>query len=62
MAMGGLASALVSVFHNGTAMPMIGVMVVCILGALVVLLAGRSQMKSTESEPGFEDEDSTVVI
>ena len=61
MGMGGLVSALVSVFHNGTAMPMIGVMVACILTGLGILLAGQSQLKSIDSEPGF-DEDSTVIV
>ncbi len=54
MMMGGLASALVSVFHDGTSMPMIGVMVFCILGGLVILLVGRSIMKFTADEPDLE--------
>jgi DHA1 family bicyclomycin/chloramphenicol resistance-like MFS transporter len=45
MGMGGVASALVSLFHNGTAMPMVSVMVSCILCGLLFLLVGRSLIK-----------------
>jgi MFS transporter, DHA1 family, multidrug resistance protein len=41
MAMGGLASALVSALHNHTAMPMIGVMAGCSASGLLFLIAGR---------------------
>ncbi len=37
MAIGGLVTALVSVFHDGTAMPMVVLMAVCILGGLFIL-------------------------
>lgn len=55
MAMGGLASALVSVFHNGTSMPMVGVMVCCIFCGLVILLIGGSAIKHTTGETGMEE-------
>jgi DHA1 family bicyclomycin/chloramphenicol resistance-like MFS transporter len=61
MAMGGLVSALVSVFHNGTAIPMVVVMVTCILTGLAVLLVGRSHMKTIESVPGFEEEATAIM-
>lgn len=61
MAMGGMVSALVSVFHNGTAMPMVGVMVACIFAGLILLLTGRSRMKISEAEPGFEEEATAVI-
>lgn len=61
MAMGGLASALVSVFHNGTAMPMIGVMFFCIVGGLMMLLIGRPRIKSPEAIPDGEDDTSLVL-
>jgi DHA1 family bicyclomycin/chloramphenicol resistance-like MFS transporter len=44
MGMGALASALVSLFHNGTAMPMIGVMVGCIIAGLLILMGGKLWM------------------
>ena len=55
MGMGGLVSALVSVFHNGTAMPMVGVMVGCSLVGFTILLAGRSRIKAVENEGVEED-------
>ena len=55
MGMGGLVSALVSVFHNGTAMPMVGVMVGCSLVGFAILLAGRSRIKTVENEGVEED-------
>jgi DHA1 family bicyclomycin/chloramphenicol resistance-like MFS transporter len=41
MGMGALVTALVSLFHNGTAMPMIGVMVGCIIVGLLILMGGK---------------------
>lgn len=56
MGIGGLVSALVSIFHNGTAMPMVGVMVGCILIGLVILAIGRPFVKPAVSEPGYEED------
>lgn len=41
MALGGIVSALVSIFHNGTAMPMVILMAACIIGAGLVLFANH---------------------
>jgi MFS transporter, DHA1 family, multidrug resistance protein len=60
MAMGGLVSALVSVFHNGSAMPMIGVMVGCTLTGLAILVLGRSRMKTHERETGLNNDAITI--
>ena len=51
MGMAGLVSALVSVLHNGTAIPMIGVMVGCVLAGLIILLAGKTRIKSINANP-----------
>ncbi len=40
MGMGGLVTALVSVLHNGTAIPMISVMVGCVFAGYAILLLG----------------------
>ncbi len=40
MGMGGVVSALVTLFHDGTAVPMVGVMAGCSFTGLVILLAG----------------------
>jgi DHA1 family bicyclomycin/chloramphenicol resistance-like MFS transporter len=61
MAMGGLVSALVSVFHNGTAMPMVGIMVGCILTGLMLLLMGRSIMGFPETDPEAEEEGTSII-
>jgi DHA1 family bicyclomycin/chloramphenicol resistance-like MFS transporter len=55
MGMGGVASALVSVFHNGTAMPMVAVMVFCILGGLISLLLGTAVLKAYPHEDAEDD-------
>lgn len=61
MAMGGLASALVSWFHDGTSLPMIGVMVFCIVGGLMMLLMGGPRIKSPEVTPDPEEDTSLVL-
>lgn len=58
MAIGGIVTGLVSLFHNGTAMPMIGVMVLCAVAGLLILLIGR-RMTRGGKEIGFEE---SVVI
>lgn len=60
MGMAGLVSALVSLLHNGTAMPMIGVMTGCVLVGFAVLMAGRSFVKSSFAKGGT-GEDAIVI-
>jgi DHA1 family bicyclomycin/chloramphenicol resistance-like MFS transporter len=54
MGMGGIVSALVSVFHNGTTMPMVGVMVACALTGFTILLVGREKIRSIQSKTSEE--------
>jgi len=54
MGMGGVVSALVSVFHNGTTMPMVGVMVGCTLVGFIILLAGREKIRLSEAQSSEE--------
>jgi DHA1 family bicyclomycin/chloramphenicol resistance-like MFS transporter len=61
MGMGGLVSALVSVFHNGTAMPMVGVMVGCVLVGLAILLAARPWVKSVKDNTDYKEDPSVVI-
>lgn len=42
---GGIISAIVSLFHNRTALPMVAVMAVCAVTSLVILYTGNSQVK-----------------
>lgn len=60
MGMGGLVSALVSVFHNGTAMPMVAIMSACVVVGIVILFAGRALLRSTLHGPELEND--TLVI
>ena len=55
MGMGGLVSALVSFLHNGTTMPMLGVMSACVVVGLVILLVGRSLMRSAAERELHKD-------
>ncbi|MEO5599661.1 MAG: multidrug effflux MFS transporter [Cyclobacteriaceae bacterium] len=61
MAMGGIASGLVSAFHNGTSMPMIAIMVLCIIGGLTILIVGGSAFKMNERRSVIEEDDPGVL-
>lgn len=50
LAMGGLASALVSIFHNGTAMPMITIMVGFSLFGFLLLITGKIIVRQSENQ------------
>lgn len=41
MAMGGITSAMVSIFHTGTALPMVAMMAACALGGVIILNVER---------------------
>jgi len=55
MAMGGLSSALVSVFYNGSVWPMIVVMVLCPVAGIAVILIGRITQKYRAVKHGISD-------
>lgn len=59
MGMGAVVSGLVSFLHNGTAMPMVGVMVGCTLLGFIILLTGLSRIK-TYKQPRL-DEDPALI-
>lgn len=61
MAMGAFMSALVSMLHNGTAIPMVGVMLFCAAAGLILLLAGKSTLKVEKGGVSYE-EDASIVI
>lgn len=52
MAMGGVASALVSALHNNSAVPMIGVMVGCSVCGLIFLAVGKFTIRYDEKNLG----------
>jgi len=60
MAIGGLVTGLVSLLHNSTAMPMIGMMVGCAVVGLIVLLIGNSVVRFQASKK-VEEEDSVLL-
>jgi len=60
MAMGAIVSALVSFFHNGTEMPMVGMMVFCVLAGLAVLLTAKTVIKY-QARKNLEQESSIIV-
>jgi DHA1 family bicyclomycin/chloramphenicol resistance-like MFS transporter len=60
MAIGGIASALVSVFHNHTAIPMIAVMVGCIFSGLILLATGKVTVRYRARKKDLEEK--TMVI
>ena len=61
MAMGGVGSALVSAFYNGTAMPMIAVMTGCVIVGALFLLIGRITIKYRARIRDVEEEPSSVL-
>jgi MFS transporter, DHA1 family, multidrug resistance protein len=61
MAMGGVGSALVSAFYNGTAMPMIAVMTGCVIVGGFFLLIGRATVKYRARIKDVEEEPSSVL-
>jgi len=64
MGMGGIVSASVSVLHNHTALPMVGMMTLCVVVGLSVLLIGRNraQVQSRAAQTDLEEEETTVLI
>jgi MFS transporter, DHA1 family, multidrug resistance protein len=61
MAMGGVGSALVSAFYNGTAIPMVAVMTGCVAIGALILLIGRITIKYRARMQDIEEEPSSVL-
>lgn len=61
MAMGGLMSAAVSIFHTGTTLPMVSVMAGCAVTGLVLLLLGKRTIRHRASRRAVEDDTSVLV-
>jgi len=62
MAIGGVVSAMVGIFHNGTAVPMIAMMVACPVVALVILTAGNAAVKYRARKRAVQGEENTVLM
>jgi DHA1 family bicyclomycin/chloramphenicol resistance-like MFS transporter len=61
MAAGGIVSALVSIFHNNTAMPMVCVMVACVFVGIIYLSLGKKVVAYRASKKNVEEETSILI-
>ena len=61
MAVGGVASALVSAFHNHTAIPMVSIMVGCSVTGLFFLAAGKTTVRYKARKKDVEEEPSVLI-
>jgi DHA1 family bicyclomycin/chloramphenicol resistance-like MFS transporter len=62
MAVGGIVSALVSVFHNDTALPMVVMMAICPMIALVMLTIGKGAVRYHARKKAVQGEDNSVLM
>ncbi|UFH56456.1 Bcr/CflA family multidrug efflux MFS transporter [Spirosoma sp. KNUC1025] len=62
MGFGALVSASVSYFHNNTAMPMVGVMTVCVVIGLLLLLAGQRAVRYLASKHDVNEPMAEVLL
>lgn len=62
MAVGGVVSALVSFFHNGTAIPMIAMMAVCPVTAIIILTIGKGAVRYHARKKALQGEDNAVLM
>jgi MFS transporter, DHA1 family, multidrug resistance protein len=61
MAVGGAVSAIVSVLHNNTEMPMVIMMVLCSMSGFIVLLLGRTVIHYRAKQRDVESNRSVIV-
>ncbi|MCE6991324.1 multidrug effflux MFS transporter [Dyadobacter sp. CY323] len=61
MGAGALISGIVSLLHNNTAIPMVGLMAFCALGGLLILHAGNAAIRHQASRQEVEDEISVLL-
>ena len=61
MGAGAIISAIVSVLHNNTAMPMVGMMAFCSLGGIIILYAGNVTILQKNKRP-VVDENAGILL
>lgn len=61
MGSGAIISAIVSLLHNNTALPMVGMMAVCSLGGLIILHTGNAVVRHHASRGEVEEEVSVLL-
>ncbi|MGM9511490.1 multidrug effflux MFS transporter [Larkinella sp. GY13] len=62
MGFGALVSAAVSVFHNHTAIPMVGTMLICVVSGLAIFVTGQRVIHYRAKKAGFEESLSEVAL
>jgi DHA1 family bicyclomycin/chloramphenicol resistance-like MFS transporter len=55
MSFGALVSGAVSVLHNNTAIPMVGVMATCVLLGLLILLIGQRRIQYRRKDTAMDE-------
>lgn len=61
MAMGGLVSAIVSILHNNTPIPMVGLMTLCAVTGLIILAVGKSKVSFKAKRKKVMEQRSVLV-
>lgn len=61
MSAGAIVSALVSVLHNGTILPMVGMMSVCVWISFLILITGNAVVKNKARNEDVEEEVSVLI-
>lgn len=62
MAVGGIVSALVGAFHNGTAVPMVAMMAACPATALVIMTIGKATVRYHARKKALQGEENAVLM
>jgi DHA1 family bicyclomycin/chloramphenicol resistance-like MFS transporter len=62
MAIGGVVTALVGLFHNDTAMPMVFMMAVCPAAGLLILTIGKGAVRYHARRKALQGEDNSVLM
>lgn len=62
MGFGAIVSGTVSLLHDNTAIPMVGVMTTCVLAGLAILLVGQRRIRSGAQHTGVEEPVAEVML
>ncbi len=62
LGIGGIISAIVSVLHNGTAIPMVGMMAMCSVVSLILLFAGNSVVAYRVKRKNRKETENSVLV
>ncbi|HZY81224.1 MAG TPA: multidrug effflux MFS transporter [Cyclobacteriaceae bacterium] len=62
MAIGGVVTALVGLFHNGSAVPMVVMMAACPVAGLLILTIGKGAVRYHARKKALQGEDNSVLM